>query len=61
MKYRRAKQVVTWDSELECDVEAPVLTVHEEDDGVPTGILDADGIELYRYEKAPLGFIKTEE
>ena len=55
-KYR-AKQTATWDSDLECEVEARHVTVIEHDDGIPTGILDKDGNELFRYEKAKLGFV----
>ena len=37
---------VRWNNELECEVE----------DGVPTGVLDEHGNELFRYEKGPMGF-----
>lgn len=57
MTQYRTKHKAAWDTNLECEVETPHVTVHEAEDGIPTGILDKDGNELFRYEKIKLGFV----
>lgn len=52
------KPRAVWDEALGCEIELPNLWVHVEEDGVPTGLLDKDGNELYRYEKVKMGFVK---
>ena len=54
-KARPPKQV--WDDDLECEVDVRHIVTIEEDDGEPTGILDASGNELHRYVKTKMGFI----
>ncbi len=47
----------TWNEWLDCDIEAKPITVIEVDDGVPTGVLDKHGKELFRYCKVKMGFV----
>ena len=57
----RTKADFVYDDTLGLDVHLPHLVVHEDDDGVPTGILDKQGNELARYTKVPMGFCRSSD
>lgn len=49
-----------WCEELESEIDSPpAVTVFEVDDGIPTGVLDQHGNELFRYDKIKIGFLKN--
>jgi len=52
-----------WDASLEDDIHtADTITVIEDDDFRPTGLLDARGDSIYRTDKAPyIGFGNGDE
>jgi hypothetical protein len=54
----RPRPTARWCEALEMEVVEPrPVTVIETDDGVPTGVLDAEGREFYRYVKGRMGFL----
>jgi len=59
MRKYTTKASTRYSVEMDDDVMDVHLTVFETDDAEPTGILDANGVELWRVsERVPLGFCR---
>jgi len=59
---RYIKMSVRYSDVWEGDVQDPHLTVYEDNDPIPTGVLDTDGNEFYRCkETVPMGFHRSVE
>jgi hypothetical protein len=59
---RYVKMSTRWSTVMEDEVQDIHLTVYEENDPIPTGVLDSDGNEFYRMkETVPMGFHRRTE
>lgn len=53
-------RAVRYSVDLDADVMDDSITVFEDDDAEPTGILDARGHELWRHrDRVPMGFVRS--